>query len=192
MLEAAGQLFARKGFDATSIAEIGEAADIAKSVLYHYFGSKSGLYEALLESESRALVDRVAVSSDGDAGGPPLRGGIDAYLQFLAERPAAGRLLLREPPAEPALAAAHRRLAAEREAALARLLASPAKRRDRATHVGLLATALRAFALWWLEHPEVPREDVVAAVLDVAQAGASRLPVSSRRAPAPNGRGRPR
>ena len=59
ILDAAVELFARKGFEATSIAEIGAAADISKSVLYHHFGSKPELYVAILEAETAELVARV-------------------------------------------------------------------------------------------------------------------------------------
>jgi AcrR family transcriptional regulator len=172
VLEAGGELFAEKGFEGTSIAEIGARADIAKSVLYHHFGSKAGLYAAVLEAATGELVKRVAAAVPAGTEGPRLRAGIDAYLGYLEDEPAAARLLLREPPAEPKLVALHRRLADEREHALAVLLAAPRKRRDNA-HIGLVTTAIRAFSLWWLDHPGVPRESVIQAIADVAAAGAT-------------------
>jgi AcrR family transcriptional regulator len=39
----AAKLFASRGYDATSIREIVEAAGVAKPTLYYYFGSKEGL-----------------------------------------------------------------------------------------------------------------------------------------------------
>ena len=44
----AAKLFAEKGYDATSIREIVEAAGVAKPTLYYYFRSKEGLAQALL------------------------------------------------------------------------------------------------------------------------------------------------
>jgi AcrR family transcriptional regulator len=44
----AARLFAERGFDATSVREIVEAAGVAKPTLYYYFGSKEGLAQALL------------------------------------------------------------------------------------------------------------------------------------------------
>ena len=41
-------LFASRGYDAVGVQEIVEAAGITKPTLYHYFGSKRGLLEALL------------------------------------------------------------------------------------------------------------------------------------------------
>ncbi|MQA93940.1 MAG: TetR family transcriptional regulator [Streptosporangiales bacterium] len=43
IMEAAVDLFAEKGFDATSVAEIVERAAVTKGALYHYFASKDDL-----------------------------------------------------------------------------------------------------------------------------------------------------
>jgi TetR/AcrR family transcriptional regulator len=49
ILEAALALFAEKGFDATSIREICEAAGITRPTLYYFYESKEGLYRAAIE-----------------------------------------------------------------------------------------------------------------------------------------------
>jgi AcrR family transcriptional regulator len=171
VLAAGAALFAQRGFEATTIAELGARADLAKSVLYHYFDSKAGLYADVLEAATSELVGRVASAVPAGEGEPRLRAGVDAYLGYLVDNPDAARLLLREPPADAQLVALHRRLADEREAALGTLLASPRKRRERTAHLGLVTTAIRTFSLWWLDHPDVPREQVTQAILDVAVAG---------------------
>ena len=43
------ELFSEKGYDATSVREICEAAGITKPTLYHFYGSKEGVYRALVE-----------------------------------------------------------------------------------------------------------------------------------------------
>ena len=43
LLEAAVQIFDRKGYAAASVREIAEAAGVTKPVLYYHFGSKEGL-----------------------------------------------------------------------------------------------------------------------------------------------------
>jgi AcrR family transcriptional regulator len=52
----AARLFARRGYDATSIREIVDAAGVAKPTLYYHFGSKEGLAAALLTVPMSTLV----------------------------------------------------------------------------------------------------------------------------------------
>ena len=49
ILKKALELFSDKGYDATSVREICAAAGITKPTLYHFYGSKEGVYRALVE-----------------------------------------------------------------------------------------------------------------------------------------------
>jgi TetR/AcrR family transcriptional regulator len=60
ILSTALDLFAIKGYDATAVREICEAAGITKPTLYHFFGSKDGVLQALVHTgfqQYRAMVD---------------------------------------------------------------------------------------------------------------------------------------
>lgn len=50
LLDVALDLFSRKGYAATSVRELVEAAGVTKPVLYYYFKSKEGLYLSLVGS----------------------------------------------------------------------------------------------------------------------------------------------
>jgi AcrR family transcriptional regulator len=173
--QAALELFGERGYDATSTADIGRRAGISKSVLYHYFPSKADLYRAVCAQQTADLVEAVR-DAVRKGGGARLRPGVEAYLSFLASRPAAWRLLVREQPAEPELVAVHRELEASRAEALAAALASPGKRQRNATQIGLVATAIRAFASWWYEHPDVPQEAIADSIVAFARAAAENMP----------------
>jgi AcrR family transcriptional regulator len=176
IFDAARAIFGEQGFDATSIAEIGVRAGIAKSVLYHYFGSKAGLYAAIVEHDGQALVEAVAagVPPPGDPG-PRLRPGVDAFLRFLSENPDTWRLMTRDPPSDPELRELHERVDRAVGATLRALLAHPEKAEGKPDLVELVALAVRTFASWWQSHPEVPRAEVVEAIGDLAAAAARRL-----------------
>jgi TetR/AcrR family transcriptional regulator len=64
ILQKALELFSSRGYDATSVREICEGADITKPTLYHFYGSKDGLYRTLvggaLERFRAGLVERLA------------------------------------------------------------------------------------------------------------------------------------
>jgi len=69
LMTAAIALFARKGYAATTVREIVEAAGVTKPVLYYHFGSKEGIFlammrDALGEFEATA---RAALSAPGTA-----------------------------------------------------------------------------------------------------------------------------
>ncbi len=49
ILTKALELFSEKGYDATSVREICEAAGVTKPTLYHFDGSKEGVYRAIVE-----------------------------------------------------------------------------------------------------------------------------------------------
>jgi AcrR family transcriptional regulator len=59
IINCALQLFASKGYDAVGVQEIVEAVGVTKPTLYHYFGSKQGLLEALLVESSDLLYQQV-------------------------------------------------------------------------------------------------------------------------------------
>lgn len=49
LLQAATELFAEHGFQGTSIQDISQAAGYNKSMIFHYFGDKLGMYSAVVE-----------------------------------------------------------------------------------------------------------------------------------------------
>lgn len=60
ILTCALELFYEKGYDAVGIQEICQRAGITKPTLYHYFGSKYGLLEVLLEREFSGFLSRLS------------------------------------------------------------------------------------------------------------------------------------
>ncbi|MFZ2487732.1 MAG: helix-turn-helix domain-containing protein [Anaerolineae bacterium] len=55
ILDKATELFARRGYDAVGVQEIADAAGVKKPTLYHYFGSKAGLLQTLLDENFTVL-----------------------------------------------------------------------------------------------------------------------------------------
>ncbi|MGD0557716.1 MAG: helix-turn-helix domain-containing protein, partial [Streptosporangiaceae bacterium] len=65
----AGELFAEKGFRATTVREIADAAGILSGSLYHHFDSKESIGDAILSAFiDDVLADyRAAVAAGGDS-----------------------------------------------------------------------------------------------------------------------------
>jgi TetR/AcrR family transcriptional regulator len=57
ILEAAEEVFAREGFAGARIEAIGAQAGYHKSLIFHYFGDKEGLYRAIMVRLKRRMLD---------------------------------------------------------------------------------------------------------------------------------------
>jgi TetR/AcrR family transcriptional regulator, cholesterol catabolism regulator len=62
LLAIARRLFARKGYDATSLRHIAEEAHITKAALYYYFPNKDALYERVVIESMDALLAEVSAA----------------------------------------------------------------------------------------------------------------------------------
>jgi AcrR family transcriptional regulator len=91
---AAARLFAERGYDATSVREIVEAAGVAKPTLYYYFRSKEGLAQALITvplSNLTATLQRIVSQVEDPI--TCLEQVIDAQYNFCREDPDRGRFI---------------------------------------------------------------------------------------------------
>ena len=66
ILARALDLWSERGYDAVGVQEIVDAAGITKPTLYHYFGSKRGLLDALIEERSAGLQEALTVAATYD------------------------------------------------------------------------------------------------------------------------------
>ena len=78
LLRVAARLFARDGFDRTSIADIAAAAGVSKALLYHYYASKDALLFDIIHTHLTDLVSQIEAADD--AALPP-----EAHMQRLIE-----------------------------------------------------------------------------------------------------------
>jgi len=65
LLEIAGRLFAKNGFDGTSLRDIAEEANITKAALYYHFPNKEALYERIAVFGLERLLDEVMEAASG-------------------------------------------------------------------------------------------------------------------------------
>ena len=95
ILDCALELFSDWGYDGVGVQQIVEAAGLTKPTLYHYFGSKRGLLEALLREHFEPRIGRLrqAAAYKGD-----IRFTLDqislASLELTTREPRFSRLVL--------------------------------------------------------------------------------------------------
>jgi AcrR family transcriptional regulator len=109
LLSAAGELFAERGYEQTTVREIGQRADVDPALIARYFGSKAALYLESLRRESypnspqpidlldatsvQALLDRIGLKGPTPTLFAAIRPHDDPELQDAAMGFLRGRLL---------------------------------------------------------------------------------------------------
>lgn len=177
LLDVALPIFAREGYGRASINDIAAATGVTKPVLYDHFGSKQGLYLAVLEREQAALIGELMTGFAFDVG-------LDARLDHLARaairyvrgRPDGARVLLRTPDGDEVTRAAHAsRRAQAHDLATALILTDPAftaspglsRAASASLQADLQTAALERLAMWALDHPSAPAKAITAAFVDL-------------------------
>jgi AcrR family transcriptional regulator len=99
LLDIGRELFAQRGFEATSIEEIAARADVSKPVVYEHFGGKEGLYAVVVDREMQDLLNRF--TSALSAPGHPrelLERAAFVLLDYIEEETDGFRVLTRDAP----------------------------------------------------------------------------------------------
>ncbi|HCT74999.1 MAG TPA: TetR family transcriptional regulator [Micromonosporaceae bacterium] len=92
------QLFAERGFDATSIEEISARAKVSKPVVYEHFGGKEGLYAVVVDREVTALLDRITNALTAGHPRHLLEQAALALLDYIEQETDGFRVLVRDSP----------------------------------------------------------------------------------------------
>lgn len=183
VLRGALGVFAERGYDATSMSDLGAAAGVPRTELFEHFRSKRELFVAVVEQQNALFVGHVGarIMSDGPAR-ERMRATIDAIFTFAESHPAAWSLLFRATPSGDAeVRATRREIHAGQVAAVAGLLARDAHDAglDRdpaqmAAIVEMLIGALSGAVAWWSRTPGASRESVVDAAMELLWNGLGR------------------
>jgi AcrR family transcriptional regulator len=181
----ATEIFAERGYRGASVEEIARRSGVTPPVVYDHFDSKLALYRGLLEHHFADLreVWRQSLAVEAPPG-QRTAGAIDAWFAYVERHPAAARMLFREGGGDPAAEAAHTQVAALSTAAVMPLFAAEPGAENLAGSLDgvgiemawvILRGVLQGLALWWVDHPEVSRERVVATAMNALWLGFERV-----------------
>jgi AcrR family transcriptional regulator len=160
ILREAGRLFARDGYAGTRLDDVAAAAHVTKPMVYRHFESKKALYLALLEKHEADLPTflegRTEVGSI-----------LDHWLDYVRENSHAWVMLFRDSSGDDEIRERRRLVSVRAREVLAAFIARQSGSRIPSEQIQLtaevLTSGLAGLALWWIDHPDVPRP-VVAAV----------------------------
>ncbi len=150
--QAALGLFAERGFDGVTVAEVARAAEVSEGTVFNYFPAKEDLFYSQMENFEAALVDAVRERRAGESV-------LVAFTRFVLERSrgladradiivTAARII----DASPALRSREREIVEDYTHALAELVAAEAGARPADVEPRVVATALMGAQRALVEH----------------------------------------
>jgi AcrR family transcriptional regulator len=171
ILEAGGRLFGERGYEGTRLEDVAAAAGVTKPIVYRHFGSKAGLYLALLE---RHRDDLETFAPRIPASGPPqerLRAVLDVWLDYVEQHAYAWRMLFRDRGGGPRISEFRLAVHARARGVLVEIIRGFGGREippvQQEPLAELMSMGMGSLVLWWLENPEVPRDAILDALTHV-------------------------
>jgi AcrR family transcriptional regulator len=172
-------LFAERGYEAASIEEIAERAEVSKPVVYQHFGGKEGLYAVVVDREVQRLTSAIAGAFDAVHPRLVAEHAADAFLAYIEDHAEGFCVLVRDGPV------------GSTDGTLASVLADVASRTERLLvdefgergfdedtapmYARMLVGAVALVGEWWLEVREPAREVVAAHVVNLLWNGLRQL-----------------
>ena len=184
ILRVAEEVFAERGYQATTMEDVAERVGVTKPLIYGYFGSKEGLLAACITQARGQL--REATEQAWDSVGPqaPLvdvfRAGVRAFFEFIDEHANAFTLIQQEGAMAHQASTLIESIREQQSTATARTL-------RRAPGLGevpdavfdgyaeVIVGACERVAVWRTRHPEVTTEDATDLVVSTVWNGLDRL-----------------
>lgn len=165
ILHAAMNRFGPGGYDSTRLDDIAADAGVTKPILYRHFGSKKGLYLALLARHRDDLPTFLADIPAGPQLDELARTILDGWLAYAYENQQRWRMLFRDQGGDDDVRRARAEVHDRAREVLASFLggypglAIPPDQLEATAE--LLSQGLAAMVLWWSNHPDVPRATLV-------------------------------
>jgi AcrR family transcriptional regulator len=181
---AATEVFAERGYRGAAIDEIAARAGVSAPVLYDHFASKLELYRRLLERTRNELLEmwreHLFVDEPAEVRIPRA---LDAWARYVEAHRDATRMFFREATGDPEAETVQREIQAQGRVAISMLLArepgvenlaGSADQEMLEMAAEILRAGLTGLAIWWHEHPHVPREQIVRTAVNVLWTGFDR------------------
>ncbi len=164
LLDVAEELFAERGFAATSMDELAQRAGVTKPVVYDHFGSKDGVLAAGIARGRAQLAALTLAAVEGvDDAGEALRRALHVFFGFVAERGRVWTQLMTEAGGSGAAAEGLAEARAQQSALTALMLAQLHPEAD-STSLQIWSEAIvgacERLSIWWGDHPEVSVDEV--------------------------------
>jgi len=98
LIDVGRAVFAKLGYEATSVEEIAERAKVSKPVIYEHFGGKEGLYAVVVDREMDYVVRRIVEAISEGSPRQRIEGATLAFLVYVKDHPDGFAVLSQDSP----------------------------------------------------------------------------------------------
>lgn len=180
LIDVSREIFAERGFDATSIEEIAQAAHISKPVVYEHFGDKESLYAIVVDREMTLLMSSMSEALTSDRPRLLLEQAATALFDYIDQRTDGFRVLLRPHPRGDQHGGTFGTVMREVAEHLTEQLVGVCKRYGYPTRLApmyahMLVGMVALTGEWWAEVRKPSKEQVITQVVNMAWNGVSGL-----------------
>jgi len=180
LVEIARAVFAKRGFEATSVEEIAARAKVSKPIVYEHFGGKEGLYAVLVDREMEYVVTRIAEAISTGTPRERVERAALAFLSYVRDQPDGFIVLSRDAPVTLAHGGMSSLLndVAERVADVFTTTFKKAGYDPKTSpiYAHALVGMVTFVGQWWIEVRKPPIEEVASHIAALAWMGLRHLP----------------
>ncbi|MFL6168264.1 MAG: TetR/AcrR family transcriptional regulator [Ornithinibacter sp.] len=180
LIDVGRTVFARRGYDATSVEEIADQAKVSKPIIYEHFGGKEGLYAVVVDREIESLLASVqgALTSGGTSREIIERAAL-ALLGYVETSTDGFRILVRDSPAGQATGS-FASLMSDIASQVEHILAAEFKShkldpKAAPMYAQMLVGMIALTGQWWLNSRKFKKHEVAAHVVNLAWNGLTGL-----------------
>lgn len=98
LVEVGRRVFAKRGFEATSVEEIADRAKVSKPIVYEHFGGKEGLYAVIVDREMEYVVRRITEAITHGTPRERIEQAALAFLTYVRDQPDGFAVLAQDRP----------------------------------------------------------------------------------------------
>ncbi len=98
LIDVARRVFAKHGYEGTSVEEIAKRAKVSKPVVYEHFGGKEGIYAVIVDREMDYVVRRVVEAMSSGSPRVRVERASLAFLEYVKDHPDGFAVLSQDSP----------------------------------------------------------------------------------------------
>jgi AcrR family transcriptional regulator len=91
-------VFAKRGYQATSVEEIADRAKVSKPIVYEHFGGKEGLYAVIVDREMEYVIRRISEAITSGTPRERVEHAAFAFLAYVRDHPDGFAILAHDTP----------------------------------------------------------------------------------------------